>query len=141
MPKRAAASWYALCAARGPSTSPSMAAKPGIPFSQPDLIIAATGLQHGLTVVTRDSGDYGQAHLPLLNPWLHGWQFCPLGDLYRGLVKNCGSLRAFLQNKVNNPPIRFCRSATQSSYDLRASDFMDLLLAPPVRIFTNTFGK
>lgn len=42
----------------------------GHTFSQPDLIIAATALQHGLTVVTRDTGDYARARVPLLNPWL-----------------------------------------------------------------------
>ena len=42
-------------------------ARPAI--SQPDLIIAATALQHGLTVVTRDTGDYALARVPLLNPW------------------------------------------------------------------------
>ena len=44
--------------------------KVGHTFSQPDLIIAATALQHGLTVVTRDTGDYLRARVPLLNPWL-----------------------------------------------------------------------
>jgi predicted nucleic acid-binding protein len=44
--------------------------KAGHTFSQPDLIIAATALQHGLTVVTRDTGDYARARVPLLNPWL-----------------------------------------------------------------------
>ena len=39
-------------------------------FSQPDLIIAATALQHGLAVVTRDVGDYQRARVPILNPWL-----------------------------------------------------------------------
>uniref|UniRef100_Q07J22 Ribonuclease VapC n=1 Tax=Rhodopseudomonas palustris (strain BisA53) TaxID=316055 RepID=Q07J22_RHOP5 len=38
-------------------------------FSQPDLIIAATALQHGLTVVSRDSSDYQRAGVPLHNPW------------------------------------------------------------------------
>lgn len=42
----------------------------GHTFSQPDLIIAATALQHGLTVVTRDTGDYKFARVPMLNPWL-----------------------------------------------------------------------
>lgn len=42
----------------------------GHTFSQPDLIIAATGLQHGLTVVTRDTADYARARVPLLNPWV-----------------------------------------------------------------------
>ena len=44
--------------------------KVGHTFSQPDLIIAATALLHGLTVVTRDTGDYKLARVPLLNPWL-----------------------------------------------------------------------
>lgn len=44
--------------------------KVGHTFSQPDLIIAATALQHGLTVVTRDTGDYKRARVPLLNPWV-----------------------------------------------------------------------
>jgi predicted nucleic acid-binding protein len=42
----------------------------GHTFSQPDLIIAATALQHGLTVVTRDTGDFRLARVALLNPWL-----------------------------------------------------------------------
>ena len=43
--------------------------KLGHTFSQPDLIIAATALHHGLTVVTRDTADYERARVPLLNPW------------------------------------------------------------------------
>jgi predicted nucleic acid-binding protein len=39
-------------------------------FSQPDLIIAATALHHGLTVVSRDVGDYRRAHVSVLNPWV-----------------------------------------------------------------------
>lgn len=38
-------------------------------FSQPDLIIAATALLHGLTVVTRDVGDFEKALAPVVNPW------------------------------------------------------------------------
>ena len=44
--------------------------KAGHTFSQPDLIIAATGLHHGLTVVTRDTGVYEKARVSLLNPWV-----------------------------------------------------------------------
>ena len=44
--------------------------KAGHTFSQPDLIIAATAVHHGLTVVTRDTGDYALARVPLLNPWV-----------------------------------------------------------------------
>jgi len=39
-------------------------------FSQPDLIIAATALHHGLTVVTRDVSDYQRARAPVFNPWV-----------------------------------------------------------------------
>ncbi|MBJ6723335.1 type II toxin-antitoxin system VapC family toxin [Geomesophilobacter sediminis] len=38
-------------------------------FSQPDLIIAATALQSGLTVVTRNTPDFARAKVTLLNPW------------------------------------------------------------------------
>ncbi|MBM3563338.1 MAG: type II toxin-antitoxin system VapC family toxin [Alphaproteobacteria bacterium] len=38
-------------------------------FSQPDLIIAATALLHGLTVATRDTGDFEKARAPVVNPW------------------------------------------------------------------------
>ena len=41
----------------------------GPTFSQPDLIIAATALHHGLTVVTRDRSDYDKGKVPVLNPW------------------------------------------------------------------------
>ena len=44
--------------------------KAGHTFSQPDLIIAATALNHGLTVVTRDTADYARSRVPLFNPWL-----------------------------------------------------------------------
>ena len=44
--------------------------KTGHTFSQPDLIIAATALHHGLTVVTRDVSDYQKARAPVLYPWL-----------------------------------------------------------------------
>ena len=43
--------------------------KAGHTFSQPDLIIAATALHHGLTVATRDTADYLRARVPVLNPW------------------------------------------------------------------------
>jgi toxin FitB len=44
--------------------------KVGHTFSQPDLIIAATALHHGMTVVTRDASDYERTRVPVLNPWL-----------------------------------------------------------------------
>ena len=43
--------------------------KAGHTFSQPDLIIAATALEHGLTVVSRDTAHYERARVPVLNPW------------------------------------------------------------------------
>ena len=43
--------------------------KSGHTFSQPDLIIAATALLHGLTVVSRDVREYQRARVPVLNPW------------------------------------------------------------------------
>ena len=43
--------------------------KSGHTFSQPDLIIGATALHHGLTVVSRDLRDFRKAHVPALNPW------------------------------------------------------------------------
>lgn len=42
----------------------------GHTFSQPDLIIAATALHHGLTLVSRNTSDFEKAGVPLLNPWL-----------------------------------------------------------------------
>ncbi len=43
--------------------------KSGHTYSQPDLIIAATALDHGLTVVSRDTSDFSRARVPVLNPW------------------------------------------------------------------------
>lgn len=43
--------------------------KAGHTFSQPDLIIAATALHYGLTVVTRDTADYSRTRVSTLNPW------------------------------------------------------------------------
>jgi len=43
--------------------------KSGHTFAQPDLIIAATALHHGLTIVSRDASEYEQANAPVLNPW------------------------------------------------------------------------
>jgi predicted nucleic acid-binding protein len=43
--------------------------KAGYTFSQPDLIIAATALHHGLAVVSREVSDYQKARAPVLNPW------------------------------------------------------------------------
>lgn len=43
--------------------------KSGHTFSQPDLIIAATAVQHGLTIVSRDTSEYERAKAPVFNPW------------------------------------------------------------------------
>jgi predicted nucleic acid-binding protein len=43
--------------------------KIGHTFAQPDLMIAATALHHGLTVVSRNTGDFERANVPVLNPW------------------------------------------------------------------------
>lgn len=43
--------------------------KVGHTYSQPDLIIAATALHHGLTIVSRDTSDFNKARVPVLNPW------------------------------------------------------------------------
>ena len=41
----------------------------GHTFAQPDLLIAATALEHGLTVVSRNTADFEKANVPVLNPW------------------------------------------------------------------------
>ena len=49
----------------------------GHTFSQPDLIIAATALEiiaataleHGMTLVSRNTSDYEKARIPVFNPW------------------------------------------------------------------------
>ena len=43
--------------------------KTGHTYSHPDLLLAATALQHGLTVVTRDRTDFDKAGVPVFNPW------------------------------------------------------------------------
>lgn len=43
--------------------------KAGHTFSQPDLIIAATALHHGMTIVSRDTAGYAKTGAALLNPW------------------------------------------------------------------------
>lgn len=39
------------------------------PRADRDTLIAATALVHGLTVVTRNVGDFAPTGVPLLNPW------------------------------------------------------------------------
>jgi toxin FitB len=43
--------------------------KIGHTYSHPDLLLAATALQHGLTVVTRDRSDFDMARVQVFNPW------------------------------------------------------------------------
>ena len=43
--------------------------KAGHTYSQPDLIIAATALHHGLTLVSRDTAHFNKARVSVLNPW------------------------------------------------------------------------
>lgn len=43
--------------------------KAGHTFGEPDLLIAATAVHHGLTVVSRNTSEYEAANVPLLNPW------------------------------------------------------------------------
>jgi predicted nucleic acid-binding protein len=43
--------------------------KSGHTFAQPDLLIAATAVHHGLTVVSRNTADFERAKVPVLNPW------------------------------------------------------------------------
>lgn len=39
------------------------------PRAERDAIIAATALAHGMTVVTRNTDDFKETGVPLLNPW------------------------------------------------------------------------
>jgi toxin FitB len=43
--------------------------KAGHTFSEPDLIIAATALEHGLTLVSRDTREHERARVPVFDPW------------------------------------------------------------------------
>lgn len=43
--------------------------KIGRTFSQPDLILAATALEHDLILVTRNVEDFVGIGLNILNPW------------------------------------------------------------------------
>ncbi|HET9767727.1 MAG TPA: type II toxin-antitoxin system VapC family toxin [Thermoanaerobaculia bacterium] len=45
----------------------------GHTFSQPDLIIAATALHHGMTIVSRDTSEYELAGAPVFDPWTASW--------------------------------------------------------------------
>jgi predicted nucleic acid-binding protein len=41
----------------------------GKPLNVPDGQIAATALEHGLTLVTRNVKDFEELEVPILNPW------------------------------------------------------------------------
>jgi len=41
----------------------------GRPLSVVDGLLAATALEHGLTIVSRNVGDFGSIGLPVVNPW------------------------------------------------------------------------
>ena len=41
----------------------------GKPLSIIDGLLAATALQHNLTVVSRNISDFANTHVPVLNPW------------------------------------------------------------------------
>jgi len=41
----------------------------GRPIGVADALIAATAAAHGLTLVTRDTADFGVLNVPLFNPW------------------------------------------------------------------------
>ena len=43
--------------------------KIGLTYSQPGLLIAATALHYGLTVVSRDTCEFERAGVPVTNPW------------------------------------------------------------------------
>lgn len=43
--------------------------KVGHTFAQPDLILAATAIHHGLVMVSRDEGGYARTGVTLTNPW------------------------------------------------------------------------
>ena len=44
--------------------------KKGLTYSQPDLFIAATALHHGLTVVSRDAGEFERVGVSVVSPWM-----------------------------------------------------------------------
>ena len=45
------------------------AAQLGYTYAQPDALIAATALVHGLAVATRNERDFAQAGVAVINPW------------------------------------------------------------------------
>lgn len=47
----------------------AQAKRKGKPLAIINGLLAATALHHGLTLVTRNIGDFTEAHVPVLNPW------------------------------------------------------------------------
>jgi predicted nucleic acid-binding protein len=45
------------------------AERKGKPLAAIDGLLAATALEHNLTVVSRNTGDFAPTHVPILNPW------------------------------------------------------------------------
>lgn len=45
--------------------------KRGHTFSHPDVLIAATAAEHGLTVATRNTGEFAAAGVAVVNPWTY----------------------------------------------------------------------
>src|SRR5258708_1192581 len=41
----------------------------GTPIPTADAILAATALHHRLTIVSRNVGDFKNAHVPVISPW------------------------------------------------------------------------
>ncbi len=54
--------------------------KVGHTYSQPDLVIAATALHHGFTVVTRVRDDFDKSGATVINPWKNRRRASPTLD-------------------------------------------------------------
>lgn len=55
----------------------------GHTFSQPDLILAATAREHGLTLVSQDTRDYEKARVPVIKSWSRKRLSCRCAALMR----------------------------------------------------------
>lgn len=68
--------------------------KAGHTFSQPDLIIGATAHHHGLTIVSRDTGEYVKARVVVFNPWVDPWSLALASPMrYRRLARRSSRMR------------------------------------------------
>jgi toxin FitB len=45
------------------------AERKGRPLAAVDGLLAATALEHNLTIVSRNTSDFAHTHVPILNPW------------------------------------------------------------------------